>query len=589
VLKPLDIVTTAGAQGDIVGALKTLPGAQQVGESEGLFVRGGTGAETKTIIDGMIVNKPFFSAPPDLASRGRFSPFLFKGTVFSTGGYSAQYGQGMSSVIALETQDLPNESSATVGVSSVGLSGGYNHLWKEKGMSAGFDVNYANLLPYFNLVPQTVEYTRAPQFSGGSMNFRKKTSSSGILKFYGYINLSDLGIRTPSIDSTNGFKNLFELNNNDVYTILTYRERIGEKWLVNTGVSYATNTDNITTSYDTLKSQSDLSQGRIVFSRGVGKLSMLRIGAEYQYGFDAFKNRFFKRSIYENFSAGFLEADIYLSTKLVWRAGLRAEYSTLMAKAALAPRTSISYKLGEKSNLSVAYGDFYQKPEREYLFYDDIPGYNKASHYILNYQFVDDLHTLRAEIYYKSYDHLTRINPDTSNRGSGYAQGLDVFWRDKKTIKGVDYWISYSYLDTKRQFKNYPSKVTPDFAATHTASLVFKKFFTKLMLSTGFTYTVASGRPYYNPNNPEFMSDRTIPYNALGVNAAYLRQIGKCFAVLAVSVTNVIGNEQIYGYRYSYNGQNRQAVGPAAPRFFFVGLFLSFGTDRSKEIIDNNN
>ena len=136
VLKPLDIVTTAGAQGDIVGALKTLPGAQQIGESEGLFVRGGEGNETKTIIDGMVVNKPFFSSAPDIASRGRFSPFLFKGTVFSTGGYSAQYGQGMSSVLALETQDLPEQSSSTLALSSVGIGGGYNKLWKEKKMSA---------------------------------------------------------------------------------------------------------------------------------------------------------------------------------------------------------------------------------------------------------------------------------------------------------------------------------------------------------------------------------------------------------------------------------------------------------------------
>jgi hypothetical protein len=589
VLKPLDIVTTAGAQGDIVGALKTLPGAQQIGESEGLFVRGGTGSETKTIIDGMIVNKPFFSAAPDLASRGRFSPFLFKGTVFSTGGYSAQYGQGMSSVIALETQDLPDRSSATLGLSSVGISGGYNHLWRDKGMSAGFDVNYANLLPYFKLVPQNIEYTRAPQFSGGSLNFRKKTSASGIIKFYGYVNLSDLGIKTFSIDSTNGFKNLFELNNNDVYTILTYKERLGEKWLLNIGASYATNTDKIETSFDSIVSSSDLSQGRVVFSRGIGKLSIIRIGAEYQYGADGFSNRFFKKSIYDNYSSQFVEADIYLSTKLVWRAGLRNEYSTIMNEAVIAPRSSLSYKVGEFSNLSLAYGQFYQKPEREYLFYPEQPGYNKATHYILNYQRVTDSRTLRAEIYYKSYDNLSRVFPDTSNNGSGYAQGLDIFWRDRKTIKGVDYWISYTYLDTKRQFKNYPESVTPDFAATHTSSLVFKKFFEKLSLSTGFTYTYASGRPYYNPNNPEFMSDRTIPYNSLGINAAYLRQIGKCFAVLAVSVTNVIGNEQVFGYRYSYNGQVRQAVKPAAPRFFFIGLFMSFGQDRSKEVIDNNN
>ena len=37
VLDPIDIVTTASANGDITGALKTLPGAQQVGETEGLF------------------------------------------------------------------------------------------------------------------------------------------------------------------------------------------------------------------------------------------------------------------------------------------------------------------------------------------------------------------------------------------------------------------------------------------------------------------------------------------------------------------------------------------------------------------------
>src|SRR3990170_1213898 len=108
VLKSIDIVTTAGQQADIVAALKTLPGAQQVGETEGLFVRGGTGAETKVFIDGMMVSNPFYSSVPDIAQRGRFSPLLFKGTVFSSGGYSAQYGQGLSSALILESIDLPS-------------------------------------------------------------------------------------------------------------------------------------------------------------------------------------------------------------------------------------------------------------------------------------------------------------------------------------------------------------------------------------------------------------------------------------------------------------------------------------------------
>jgi hypothetical protein len=87
VLNSIDIATTAGANADITAALKTLPGAQQVGNQQGLFVRGGTGEETQQFIDGTLVNNPYYTSVPDIATRGRLSPFLFKGTVFSTGGY----------------------------------------------------------------------------------------------------------------------------------------------------------------------------------------------------------------------------------------------------------------------------------------------------------------------------------------------------------------------------------------------------------------------------------------------------------------------------------------------------------------------
>ena len=54
VLNSIDIATTAGSNADITAALKTLPGAQQIGNQEGLFVRGGTGEETKQFIDGTL-------------------------------------------------------------------------------------------------------------------------------------------------------------------------------------------------------------------------------------------------------------------------------------------------------------------------------------------------------------------------------------------------------------------------------------------------------------------------------------------------------------------------------------------------------
>ena len=103
VLKPLDIVTTAGATADIAGALNTLPGTQKVGEEGRLFVRGGAGNETKTFIDGLQVLKPYSTTIPNTPTRGRFSPFMFSGTSFSTGGYSAEYGQALSSALILHT------------------------------------------------------------------------------------------------------------------------------------------------------------------------------------------------------------------------------------------------------------------------------------------------------------------------------------------------------------------------------------------------------------------------------------------------------------------------------------------------------
>src|SRR5258705_10900492 len=164
VLNPIDIVTTASANGDVTGALKTLPGAQQVGESEGLFVRGGTAAETKIFIDGTLVNNFFQSSSPNIASYGRFSPFLFKGTVFSTGGYSALYGQALSSALILESIDLPEQSAANLSVSPIIVGAGFQQLADNKRSSWGVNYNYVNLFAYFNIVKQTPDYFQVPVF-----------------------------------------------------------------------------------------------------------------------------------------------------------------------------------------------------------------------------------------------------------------------------------------------------------------------------------------------------------------------------------------------------------------------------------------
>ena len=114
VLKPLDIVTTAGSAGNIIAALQTLPGTQNVGEDGRLFVRGGEADETQTFVDGIRVSQPYGATTNNLPTRGRFSPFLFSGISFSTGGYSAEYGEALSSVLLLNTQDEPDQNKTDI-------------------------------------------------------------------------------------------------------------------------------------------------------------------------------------------------------------------------------------------------------------------------------------------------------------------------------------------------------------------------------------------------------------------------------------------------------------------------------------------
>jgi hypothetical protein len=245
VLNSIDVVTVGGGNADITAAVKTLPGAQQIGEQEGLFVRGGTGYETKQFIDGTLVNNPYFTSIPDLATRGRFSPFLFKGTVFSAGGYSALYGEALSSALILESIDLPERSAASLAVSPIILGGGFQDLAKDKKSSWGINYGYVNLIAYFNIVKQQPDYFKMPEFHNADANFRFKTKRGGMVKYYTTFSYSKLGLRRPDVDSAD-LKDGFGLKNLNWYNNLSWRENLGRGWKMNLGLGYSTNTDNIT-------------------------------------------------------------------------------------------------------------------------------------------------------------------------------------------------------------------------------------------------------------------------------------------------------------------------------------------------------
>ena len=630
VLTSLDIVTTAGADGDITGALKTLPGTQQVGETGGLFVRGGTASESNIYMDGALVHNFFYSSTPGIASRGRFNPFLFKGTIFSTGGYSALYGQALSSALILESNDLPEKTEASFSAHIIGIGGGLQKLAKNKKSSYGFTYNFTHLGLAFAIIKQKQDYFQNPVYHEGDINFRIKTPKNGMVKYYGYFSTGKVGYRVADIDSAN-LKNALHLKNPNTYHNINWRQNLNNGWKLFTALSVSYNktefgqqlqnsaNQQLIFQYPVgyefknfdINSTQMFTQARVVADKKLGGLSAFRFGADYFYShekstFTLYNGSTCNGAIKDNLIANFAETDIYLSNKLALKIGLRAEHSALMDKWNLAPRVSLAYKLNHKDQLSFAYGDFYQKPEAEYLPAAQSIGYAKATHYILQYQKMTSFRTFRTELFYKNYDHLfkTGLNANgkpqvTGNNGNGYARGIEMFLRDKKTIKNADFWISYSYLDTERDFLNFPYRMAPNFAAKHSASLVLKKFITRLKVNFNMSYSFASGRPYYNiefdaGQNKYMVTDKgqTINYNNLSLSFNYLPNIGKkdakTFGVLVLSVNNILGQKQVFNYEYGTITGNKQAIGPTSKRFVFIGYFLSFGTDRTEDAINLN-
>ncbi|MEO6314215.1 MAG: TonB-dependent receptor [Chitinophagaceae bacterium] len=624
VMSSLDIATTAGSNADITAALKTLPGAQQVGEQEGLFVRGGAGYEAKQYIDGTLVNNPYNTSVPDIAQRGRFSPFLFKGTVFSTGGYSALYGQALSSVLLLESIDLPEKSEVDATLSPLFVGLGTQQLAKDKKSSWGINYGYTNVGLYFNAVKQTPDYFKVPQFHSGDANFRFKTKRGGMVKYYTTFAHSTLGLRRPDIDSSY-LKNAFDVRNNNWYNNLSWREYLGKGWKMTLGTGYSTNKDNLLLQVQdagnkqkvfsnavywmngknvSLVNRQDLAQVKAVFDKKLGAISSIRFGGEYQHAYNTTRYNDTLRKLIDNYSAAFAESDIFITNALAAKIGLRAEYTSVINKAAIAPRLSLAYKTGKDGQVSVAYGVFYQKPENQQLFYTNQLGFTKATHYIINYQKMTIERVFRVEAYYKKYDDLIKTIPNNyyysnyNNAGSGYARGIEIFWRDKKSIQNFDYWISYSFLDTKRDYLNFTEQLTPNFAAKHTASLVMKRFFTKIKTGFNFTYSYATGRPYYNflisNGNKYYIADqgKAKDFNSLNFSMEYVPSVGKTnaksFVVWFASISNILGYNAVYGYNYSYNGMIKQPIIPTANRFYFIGCFISWGVDRTQDAINNN-
>jgi hypothetical protein len=590
-LSTMDILTTPGTEGDLFAVLNLLPGSQVIGEQEGLFVRGGSNLETKTYIDGMLAPHPFLSGLPNIRQKSRYSPYLFKGIYFSTGGYSAPYGNALSSVLLLESIDLPDSTITRFDISLNSIGAVHNHRWDKT--SVGVSVEYVNQSFMNSLNNSRPDWKLDPKHGGIDLFLRHVNSKKGLFKFYSYYDQYHSIILYPDLNDPSPLpkKLTYDLLNNNLYTLATYRQPITPTWSFFAGTSYSYNDDllRLHKNAEPGKGINHLAQARMVLTHYLHSNSEVRAGFESNYLGIINSNKEVQNNRNGFYTAPYVETVLRFRNNFISQLGLRADYSSILNNFKVSPRASLAYKTGTYSQVSFAYGMYYQIPEEDYILnytaLDMEPlNFEKSTHYIVNFQYAGKKRLFRTEAYYKFYDDLLEYEiADTNNNGFGFARGIELFWRDSKSLRGLDYWIGYTFLDTKRKYLDYPVEATPPFASSNTMSIVAKYLIMPIDLIVGGSFVFATGRSYYNPNNAVFLGERTPAYKNFSANLNYHFSIGNYLALISLNVQNVFGFENVFSYQFSEDGSHYDVIKATSKRTVMLSGSIYLGKRYEKK------
>lgn len=587
-LTPLEVVTTPGAAADICWAIKTYPGVGQVEEGAGLFVRGGEVTETKFILDGAEVTHPYRYESPTGGFFGTFTPFLLKGTYFSTGGFSAEYGDALSGILAMESLDMPTTPSINVGIGLAAFSTMIRlPIIKDK-FGLSLSGNKSNTKYLFKLNRAKQKFTHYPSSYDVNLNLVYKFSRTGQLKLFLFKESDEIGVevRNPTYSSIYAGD-----ANNGLYN-MEVKELIGEKWIIKSNLGI--NQFNARRKLNVL----DINQADRLFQFKLSCEYMLNNTMTFRVGTQNFLNHvIFKGRVpvdennlspdaphneidtdYHSYrSALFLETTFNIADKTFLTNGIRADYETFSDKMVFDQRFSIAYRISEQSSFKSAFGTFHQYPAPYY--YDKTVGNPKlgpmcARHYIIGYELTNENTLCRLEGYYKDYDNLILNDSllNYTNDGHGYAKGVDIFLR--KGFKKLNCRLSYSYLIARRYAGEFTKLTPPDFDITHNLTMVLDYQITMpFRVSTSYRY--ATGKPY-TPAPGEYNSSRVPDYHKLDVSLSYLQSFYEGnLTVFYVGISNITGRINIFDYLYSPDWSEREPVKSSFGRSIYFGVSVN--------------
>lgn len=534
--KQIERIPSIGSEPDFAQYVQVLPGVIFTGDQGGqLYIRGGSPIQNKVLLDGMVVYNPFHSI-------GFFSVFdsdLIRNADVYTGGFNAEYGGRISSVMDITTKDgNRNRQSGKISASTFG-----SKLLLEGPLIKSNDQSKTSLSYVFSGKTSYIRQSSKLLYS--------YVDSSGIPfsfnDFYGKL----------SLNTENGSKvNLFGFRFTDK---VKYKALSNFNWktgglgsniiLVPSGSPFLFKVNFSYSNYEiTLKESDGLPRSSLINGFNLGLAFNYFIGKnELNYGVETygFKTDFnYYNSVGRKIDqvqnttelAAYIKYKI-ATEKMVIEPGMRFQYYASLSKISPEPRLGLKYNLTSNFRLKFA-GGFYSQnfisanSDRDVvnLFYGflsspelgdlpakfdgkDVKSSIQRSYHIVSgfeYDLIKNL-DLNIEGYFKRNIQLTNINrnkifedsgdnwqvPDLLKKDfiveNGNAYGVDVTL--KYDYKRTYFWMAYSlgYVDRYDGFVNY----LPIYDRRHNINLVATRTLGKNLdweLSARWNY--GSGFPF---------------------------------------------------------------------------------------------
>jgi len=620
--KDMEMIPTIGGEPDLAQYLQIVPGVVFTGDQGGqLYIRGGSPVQNKVLLDGMVVYSPFHSI-------GLFSVFdtdIIRNTEVYTGGFSAEYGGRISSIMDIKTIDgnkknFEGKFSASTFGSKLFMEG---PLSKSKKSSFVF----SGKTSYLNKSSELFYKHPILYFDEKGLPY-SYTDLYGKLSFHGG-NGSKLNIF--------GFNFTDQVNYQYISDLKWDSKGVGSHFILVPGNSPILIEGNFAFSNYSItmkESASPIRSSEIVgFNLGFDFTYFLAKG-KVKYGFDVlgFETDFTTYNsvnsiIEQDENTSEFSAYVnyqYTSTRFIIEPGFRIQKYTLGFSPE--PRFGMKYNATDKLRLKLATGIYSQNilstvSDRDVvnLFYgfisgpDNIPTkangedyphkLQKATHFIVGIEY--DLGTnldFSIEGYRKNFTQQTNINRNKISNSdndfiieTGYAQGVDVLI--KYSNKQLYLWGVYSLGFVRRD--DGVMEYAPHFDRRHNVNLVASYSFgrnnswktdVRWNLGSGFPFTQTQG--FYE--NLDFQdginTDYTTTNGDLGIQYAELNKgrlpyyhrldlsISKTIKVakksdldISASLTNVYNRENIFYFnRIKYERVNQLPIMPS------IGASITF-------------